>query len=93
MDINMLKYRVTRNVMDTPEPKPRKSGLAVMNKTIFGSNTSLSSTHSSTGTIGRKKKQAPRPPIINNQDSSMNSISSSPNASVVSKYFFLVLQK
>lgn len=86
----MLKYCVTRSsAIGTPEPKPRKSGLSLssgLSSGAFGSNTSLSSAHSSIGPTLRKKKQAPKPPTATDkQDSAQSSLASSPSPSVVSR--------
>lgn len=83
----MLKYRVTRTTLDVPEPKPRESGNLSLNST-FGSNSSISS-GSAYGSV-RKKKQAPRPPLLH--ESAASSLTSSPTQSVVSllkRQFFL----
>ncbi|KAF2893965.1 hypothetical protein ILUMI_12210 [Ignelater luminosus] len=74
------------SAIGTPEPKPRKSGLSIssgLSSGAFGSNTSLSSAHSSIGPTLRKKKQAPKPPPVpDKQESAQSSLTSSPSPSV-----------
>ncbi|KAF5306964.1 hypothetical protein FQR65_LT07186 [Abscondita terminalis] len=73
--------RNPRSLVNTPEPKPRKTSLLIA-KDAFGSNSSLNSAASSVGTSSRKKKPAPKPPVFEKQDSPFSSITSSPAPSV-----------